>query len=153
MINLIEESFPHQDLLDRLLNLDCPSPNLDVEIYFLTQCRPTPKGYIFLGSEICTKTFPWIHPNGSPTNASMASAPPYTSLVDAALLLKPTGFRLQLAEWDDEDLRKAGPWQAILTKAGAGNGFDDMWLRCDHAANPAIAVTVACLKAHILFRL
>lgn len=153
MISVIEESYPYQDLLERLQASRGPDLKLDVEIYFATQCRPTPQGYRFLGDEVCVRTFPWLHPNGSPTNASMASAPAYTSSTDSALRLKPEGYRLQLAEWDDEQLRQHGPWQAILTKAGASDSFDDLWSRCDHAFNPALAITIACLKSFIHLRL
>lgn len=132
-------------IISELKLLKEPSPRLDVEIYFHTQCRRTPAGYIFLGQEICPHTFPWIHPNGSPTNAGMAHAPAYTRSVDDALLLKPEGYRLQLSEWDDESLRELGPWQAILTPPGKRGDFDEWWPRTDHAYNPAIAICIASL--------
>lgn len=79
-------------------------------------------------------------------------APPqcFTKSLDAAMTLVPEGLRLQLSEWDDEvDLRPKGPWQAILTRPGAGSSFAEMngVGRCEHAATPALALTAAALRA------
>jgi len=86
---------------------------------------------------------------GGKDGAEYLCAPAYTSSLDAAMTLVPAGLRLTFSEWDDEKhLRPRGPWQAILTKAGSGSSFNDMFgYRCDHAATPALAVCAAALRA------
>lgn len=83
----------------------------------------------------------WLYPDGSSNGLA-----PYTSSIDAAMTLVPAGYILQLSEWDHDDLRAKGAWQAILTQAGKRNS--DMWgHRCDHAKTPALALCAAALRA------
>jgi hypothetical protein len=67
----------------------------------------------------------------------------------AALTLVPEGWRLGiLSEWDDETLRKKGPWQSIVMPAGKGDNMGiGLKTRCDHAAKPALALCAAALRA------
>lgn len=72
----------------------------------------------------------------------------YTSSIDAALTLVPEGWLLQLSDWEDRQLRDAGPWQVVLVQRGKRgdmrHAFD---ARCDHAPTAALALVIAALKA------
>lgn len=74
----------------------------------------------------------------------------YTSSLDAALRLKPSGWRIAyLGEWNDERLREMGAYQAILQLPGEGDHFGgDLSPRCDHAASLELAFCSAALQAH-----
>lgn len=69
------------------------------------------------------------------------------AFTDAAMMLKPEEYRLQLSEWDDLRLRERGPWQAILVPNGARCNLGFAGLRCDHATTPALAILAAICKA------
>jgi len=107
-------------LVDRVEALEAPDRGIDWEIH----CRDGLDGVGMYGDH-----------------------PTYTASIDAAMTLVPEGMRVNLSEWDDEEhLRRAGPWQCILSVAGTchANPFD---ARCDHAATPALALTAAALRA------
>jgi hypothetical protein len=73
----------------------------------------------------------------------------YTASLDAAVTLVPEGWRLGvLSEWDNETLRKKGPWQCIVMPAGKGDSMGiGLNTRCDHAATAALALCAAALRA------
>jgi hypothetical protein len=75
----------------------------------------------------------------------MLAAEAYES---AALFLIPAEWRVfLLSEWDSETLRRRGPWECILGRAGEGDNFGGK-ARCDHASTPGIAVSIAAIAAH-----
>lgn len=75
--------------------------------------------------------------------------PAYTASLDAALSLVPEGHTVQLSDWDHQLLRDKGPWQAIVLPMGARGAMQRFTFtnRCDHAATPALALTVAALRS------
>lgn len=70
----------------------------DAKIHLNLFCTPTPKGYKSpLFSEVVDRNrYPWLLPDGTPTNADMVSAPPYTASIDAASKLVPEGLAWKL---------------------------------------------------------
>lgn len=81
--------------------------------------------------------------------ADLIQAPRYTASIDAAMTLVPTGHTVQLSDWEHEQLREQGAWQAIVLPRGARGGMTDYTFsnRCDHASTPALALCAASLRA------
>ena len=122
-----------EDLIKRIEAADGPDRGLDAEI-----CEAmgfTVVGHYRRGSNEPIRGYSW------------QPVPRYTSSIDAAMTLVPEGWRLQLSEWDHEDLRAKGPWQAILERNGTRGDFMEPAPRCDHAKTPALALCAAALRA------
>lgn len=80
----------------------------------------------------------------------MEKAARYTTNLNVSKQLIPKGWRLNvLGEWDDEQLRAKGAWQAILVQAGKADSFGSVWgnARCDHAHTAELALITAVLRA------
>lgn len=82
-------------------------------------------------------------------NGSIGSSLRFTGSIDAARTLVPESHVVQLSDWEDDRLRKKGPWQAIVLPRGTRGRMQKFTFsnRCDHAAEPALALTAAALRA------
>lgn len=132
-------------LAERVEAATGPDRELDADIYFALFCSRTPEGYRWLGRNVPADRFPWLHPDGTPTNADMVAAPCVTSSLDAAMTLVPerclAGFK---ALWDGESK------QAYRGSVDRYEWRDGLFWK-EHfltlAATPALALTAACLRA------
>lgn len=64
-----------------------PDRELEAEVHLALYCTPTPEGYRWGGYATPPELFPWVHPDGTPTNANIVSARPVTRSLDAAMTL------------------------------------------------------------------
>lgn len=133
------------ELATRVLALKEGCIETDKEIYLLLFCRPTPADYKWHGCDVRQEQFPLLHRDGCPTNAFMVSAPRFTSSIDAASSLVPTGHfsNLRLGTW----------WWSVNSLCCAAHVAYE---NCDTAGipefsasanTPALALAAAALEA------
>lgn len=88
----------------------------------------------------------WKAKDAEGRSTDLWQAPQVTTSVDAALTLRDQtlpGWRVEnLCEWEHERLRERGAWMCDIVENGSRRSG-----KCSHSRTPALALSVAILKA------
>lgn len=121
-------------LAERCEQATGPNRDLSSEIYIALYCRPKPEGYRWPAIDATVgPAYPWLHPDGTPTNLSMRPGPDYTGSLDAALKL--------LDLWDEHPEWQVTRRYCTGYHASVGTAADTVG-----CCTPALAICAAALR-------